>query len=177
MEPGAESATTESAAQEDAAQTLSEIAAREDFLATGDPALREESDRGRVQLLDYTQLYELWERQHWATQDLDFSADRVDWQERFDDEERFQRMYGLSAFFIGERHSPDLALVPIGGFYTMDRTDAVAACELIGAPTVIPCHYDTFPPVETDAEIFKAEVERATDSAVLILAPGEKHTL
>jgi len=45
-------------------ETLSGIVEREDFLATGDPALREESDRGRVQLLDYTQLYELWERQH-----------------------------------------------------------------------------------------------------------------
>jgi L-ascorbate metabolism protein UlaG (beta-lactamase superfamily) len=78
---------------------------------------------------------------------------------------------------IGERHAPDLALVPIGGFYTMDRTDAVAACELIGAPTVIPCHYDTFPPIETDAEAFKAEVESATDSTVLILAAGESHTL
>jgi L-ascorbate metabolism protein UlaG (beta-lactamase superfamily) len=59
----------------------------------------------------------------------------------------------------------------------MDRTDAVAACELIGAPTVIPCHYDTFPPIETDAEAFKAEVESATDSTVLILAAGESHTL
>jgi ribonucleoside-diphosphate reductase beta chain len=88
-------------------ETLSGIVEREDFLATGDPALREESDRGPVKLLDYTQLYELWERQHWATQELDFSADRVDWQERFDDEERFQRMYGLSAFFIGEQRVTD----------------------------------------------------------------------
>src|SRR6185436_10629389 len=47
--------------------------------------------------------YELWERQQWATQDLDFSRDREDWHERFDDEERFQRMYGLSSFFIGEQ--------------------------------------------------------------------------
>ena len=41
--------------------------------------------------------------------------------------------------------------IPIGGHYTMDRHDAVVAAELIGAGTVIPCHYNTFPPIETDA--------------------------
>jgi ribonucleoside-diphosphate reductase beta chain len=77
---------------------------REDFQATSDPALQEAADRtSEVKLLDYGQLYSLWERQQWATQDLDFSRDREDWNERFDEEERFQRMYGLSAFFIGEQ--------------------------------------------------------------------------
>src|SRR3954454_20953463 len=76
---------------------------RIDFQATSDPALLSASDRGESHLLGYHQLYELWERQHWATQELDFTQDRVDWHERFDDEERFQRMYGLSAFFIGEQ--------------------------------------------------------------------------
>jgi ribonucleoside-diphosphate reductase beta chain len=77
---------------------------REDFKATSDPALQEAADRtSNVRLLDYKQLYQLWERQQWATQDLDFSRDREDWNERFDDEERFQRMYGLSSFFIGEQ--------------------------------------------------------------------------
>jgi ribonucleoside-diphosphate reductase beta chain len=59
--------------------------------------------RGESHLLSYRQLYELWERQQWATQDLDFTQDRIDWHERIDEEERFQRMYGLSAFFIGEQ--------------------------------------------------------------------------
>jgi L-ascorbate metabolism protein UlaG (beta-lactamase superfamily) len=70
----------------------------------------------------------------------------------------------------------DVALVPIGGHYTMDRYDAVTACEFVAARTVIPIHYDTFPPIETDAEAFKADVERETDSKVVILAPGETHT-
>jgi L-ascorbate metabolism protein UlaG (beta-lactamase superfamily) len=78
---------------------------------------------------------------------------------------------------IGERHSPAVALVPIGGHFTMDRHDAAVACELIGAPTVIPCHYDTFPAIETDAEAFKSEVEAATDSNVVLLAPGETYTV
>src|SRR6476620_1455222 len=77
---------------------------REDFQATSDPALQEAADRtSEVKLLDYRQLYSLWERQQWATQDLDFTRDREDWNERFDEEERYQRMYGLSAFFIGEQ--------------------------------------------------------------------------
>jgi ribonucleoside-diphosphate reductase beta chain len=76
---------------------------RVDFRATSDPALHESADRGETHLLTYDQLYELWERQQWATQDLDFTQDRIDWHERFDEEERTARMYGLSSFFIGEQ--------------------------------------------------------------------------
>jgi ribonucleoside-diphosphate reductase beta chain len=76
---------------------------REDYKATSDPALQEAADRGQAQLLSYRDLYLLWERQQWATQDLDFSQDRIDWHEKFDEDERFQRMYGLSSFFIGEQ--------------------------------------------------------------------------
>ncbi len=76
---------------------------RDDFQATSDPAVLESADRGEVNLLSYGQLYELWERQQWATQDIDFSQDRIDWHERIPEDERFQRMYGLSSFFIGEQ--------------------------------------------------------------------------
>ena len=81
-------------------------AQREDFRATSDPALQR-GDRSDVKLLDYTQLYNLWEKQQWRTQDLDFSRDRIDWHERIPEEERFQRMYGLSSFFIGEQKVAD----------------------------------------------------------------------
>jgi L-ascorbate metabolism protein UlaG (beta-lactamase superfamily) len=67
----------------------------------------------------------------------------------------------------------DVALMCIGGHYTMDRIDAVTAAEFVGATTVIPCHYNTFPPIETDAEAFKADVESQTSSKVEILQPGE----
>ena len=77
---------------------------------------------------------------------------------------------------IGRRHAIDVALMPIGGHFTMDRHDAVEAARLIGARQVIPCHYDTFPPVATDAKAFKADVESATSSEVIVLAPGESHT-
>src|SRR5215212_6494739 len=84
-------------------ETASDRILRDDFQATSDPAVMESADRGEVNLLSYSQLYELWERQQWATQDIDFTQDRIDWHERIDAEERFQRMYGLSAFFIGEQ--------------------------------------------------------------------------
>jgi L-ascorbate metabolism protein UlaG (beta-lactamase superfamily) len=77
----------------------------------------------------------------------------------------------------GKRDELDLALVCIGGHYTMDRHDAVEAAKLIGAKQIIPCHYDTFPPIETDAQAFKADVEAATSSEVIVLAPGETHSL
>ncbi len=73
----------------------------------------------------------------------------------------------------GKRDDIDVALMCIGGHYTMDRHDAVAAAELVGAATVIPCHYDTFPPIETDAEAFKSDVESRTSSKVAVLQPGE----
>jgi L-ascorbate metabolism protein UlaG (beta-lactamase superfamily) len=78
---------------------------------------------------------------------------------------------------VARRGDPvDVALVPIGGHYTMDRWDAVEACNMVGAKQVIPCHYDTFPPIETDAQAFKADVERSTSSEVIVLAPGETHS-
>jgi L-ascorbate metabolism protein UlaG (beta-lactamase superfamily) len=78
---------------------------------------------------------------------------------------------------IAERTPVDVALVPIGGHYTMDRHDAAVAAGFIGAGTVIPMHYNTFPPIETDAAAFKADVESKTDSQVVVLEPGESHTV
>jgi L-ascorbate metabolism protein UlaG (beta-lactamase superfamily) len=75
---------------------------------------------------------------------------------------------------IARRGDPiDVALMCIGGHYTMDRIDAVTAAEFVGAGTVIPCHYNTFPPIETDAQAFKSEVESQTSSKVEVLEPGE----
>jgi len=70
----------------------------------------------------------------------------------------------------------DVALVPIGGHYTMDRLDAVTAVEFINPTVVIPVHYDTFPPIETDVEAFKADVEAHTSAQCVVLAPGESHS-
>jgi L-ascorbate metabolism protein UlaG (beta-lactamase superfamily) len=77
---------------------------------------------------------------------------------------------------VGKRHPIDIALMCIGGHYTMDRFDAVDAAALVGARTVIPCHYNTFPPIETDAQAFKSDVESATSASVVVLDPGDAHS-
>jgi L-ascorbate metabolism protein UlaG (beta-lactamase superfamily) len=76
---------------------------------------------------------------------------------------------------VGKRNPIDIALMCIGGHYTMDRFDAVDAAQLVGASTVIPCHYNTFPPIETDAQAFKSDVESAGCGAV-VLETGETHS-
>ena len=77
---------------------------------------------------------------------------------------------------IGKRHGVDLALLPIGGHYTMDREDAVYAAGLIGAKQVMPIHFDTFPPIETDSAAFAADL---TSKGIepLVMEPGARATV
>ncbi|GBD16928.1 Hydroxyacylglutathione hydrolase [bacterium HR26] len=77
---------------------------------------------------------------------------------------------------IGEE-GLDLAVVPIGDFYTMGPADAVKAVKLLKPSVVIPCHYNTFPPIQQDAEAFKREVEAATSARCVVLRPGEQYAL
>ena len=77
----------------------------------------------------------------------------------------------------GQRDDIDVALMCIGGHYTMDRHDGVRAAELVGAKQVIPCHYNTFPPIETDAQAFKSDAESKTSSEVVVLEPGDSHSV
>jgi L-ascorbate metabolism protein UlaG (beta-lactamase superfamily) len=77
---------------------------------------------------------------------------------------------------VGKRTPIDVALMCIGGHYTMDRSDGVEAAALVGAKTVIPCHYNTFPLIETDAQAFKSDVESATSSNVVVLEPGDTYS-
>ena len=79
---------------------------------------------------------------------------------------------------VARRGDPiDVALMCIGGHYTMDRIDAATAAEFVRAKQIIPCHYGTFPPIETDTDAFKADVEKETDSEVVVLEPGGTHGL
>src|SRR3954468_9976470 len=90
---------------------------------------------------------------------------------------------GDTALFVdlkriaGRGDRGELALVPIGGHYTMDRYDAVTAVELVNPFQTIPIHYGTFPPIETDAQAFKRDVEQAGFSEVIVLDPGASHTI
>ena len=80
---------------------------------------------------------------------------------------------------VAERDDVNVALVPIGGHYTMDQEDAVRAAELLDADVVIPIHYDTLPEIKADAERFKSDVEASprASSEVVILKPGETYSV
>lgn len=74
---------------------------------------------------------------------------------------------------IGELYHPDIALLPVGGRYTMGVAEAMMAAEFVGAKTVIPIHYNTWEKITADPLAFKTAVERTTDLSVRILRPGE----
>lgn len=74
---------------------------------------------------------------------------------------------------IRDLYRPDVALLPVGGRYTMGPDEAMIAARYIGAPLVIPMHYDTFPAIQQNLEEFKRMIERTTSIRVAILSPGE----
>ncbi len=67
----------------------------------------------------------------------------------------------------------DLAFLPIGSNFTMGPEEAVQAAEFLGARTVVPIHYNTFPPIKQDPEAFRRQVEDRTGTACLIPEPGK----
>ncbi|HOX34229.1 MAG TPA: metal-dependent hydrolase [Methanoregulaceae archaeon] len=74
---------------------------------------------------------------------------------------------------IGELYRPDVALLPIGGRYTMGPDEAMIAARFIGAKTVIPIHYNTWDRIAQDPVPFRTAIERTTDLRVAVLAPGQ----
>lgn len=67
----------------------------------------------------------------------------------------------------------DLAILPIGDCYTMGPDDAIEAVRLLRPRMVAPMHYDTFPPIEQDADAWARRVMQRTDARAVILAPGD----
>lgn len=74
---------------------------------------------------------------------------------------------------VRDLYRPDVALLPIGGYYTMGPQEAMIAANFIGADLVIPIHYNTWPNIEQDAGAFQQAIERTTDIRVAVPAPGE----
>lgn len=66
----------------------------------------------------------------------------------------------------------DVALLPIGDYYTMGPEDALRAVKMIRPKLTIPMHYDTFPVIRQDAAAFAAAVQ-AAGFAAKALKPGE----
>jgi L-ascorbate metabolism protein UlaG (beta-lactamase superfamily) len=74
---------------------------------------------------------------------------------------------------IGDLYHPDVALLPIGGRYTMGTSEAMMAARFIGAKMVIPIHYNTWDKIAADPQPFKRSLEKTTDIRVTVLKPGE----
>lgn len=77
---------------------------------------------------------------------------------------------------IGEIYKPDVALIPIGGYYTMGAKEAAEAVRLIKPKAAIPMHYGTFPVLARSADEFVESVrEKTLEVKVVVLKPGESY--
>lgn len=67
----------------------------------------------------------------------------------------------------------DLALLPIGDYYTMGPDDAVRAVKLLRPRFVIPIHYNTSPPIAQDPDAWASRVQSETSASPVVLKPGD----
>lgn len=73
----------------------------------------------------------------------------------------------------GEYFRPDIAVLPIGDYFTMDPRQAAYACEMLGVKQVVPSHYGTFPILTGTPDMLKSELsKRNYDCEVLPTDPG-----
>jgi L-ascorbate metabolism protein UlaG (beta-lactamase superfamily) len=71
----------------------------------------------------------------------------------------------------------DLAVLPIGDLFTMGPNDSVEAVKLIKPRKVAPAHYNTWPPIEQDADRWVEEVRFQTQAEPVVIQPGEQIAL
>jgi L-ascorbate metabolism protein UlaG (beta-lactamase superfamily) len=71
----------------------------------------------------------------------------------------------------------DLAILPIGDLFTMGPANSLEAIELLQPAAVLPCHYNTWPPIEQDAAAWAESVRRAKLAEPHVLEPGGSLTL
>lgn len=75
---------------------------------------------------------------------------------------------------MGELYKPDLTILPIGDYFTMDPRQAAYALKLIGSPYAIGCHWGTFPILTgTPEALTEACKEFGVTTQVIPLRPGE----
>lgn len=69
---------------------------------------------------------------------------------------------------IGEIYKPDIVMLPIGGYYTMDIEQAVIASEWLGASEIIPMHYNTFDTIKVDIKDFERQIRELGKMPVIL---------
>ena len=74
---------------------------------------------------------------------------------------------------IGQLYSPDLAMLPIGDLFTMSPREAAYACTFVGARTVIPMHFGTFPPLTGTPQKLRELTHHLPELEVVDLKPGD----
>ena len=74
--------------------------------------------------------------------------------------------------WLGEDHDIDVAVLPIGDCFTMGHEGSVRAAHMLNARRVVPCHYDTFPPIETDTDAWSKRMREAGQSPH-VMRPGD----
>ncbi len=79
----------------------------------------------------------------------------------------------LDMELIGEMYHPEIAMVPIGGHYTMAPPEASRAIEMIRPKIAIPMHFNTFPLIQQDPAKFKDMVERKGITKVQVMTPDQ----
>ncbi len=70
----------------------------------------------------------------------------------------------------------DVAVLPIGDLFTMGPDDAVTATQLLTPKTVLPTHFNTWPPIEQNAEQWAEQIRSKTEAQPVVLKPGETFT-
>jgi L-ascorbate metabolism protein UlaG (beta-lactamase superfamily) len=79
---------------------------------------------------------------------------------------------------ISELYSPQIALLPIGGTYTMKPMEAAIAVRNLQVRTVVPMHFGTFPALAGTADELKLELKRrGIPTVVFVLKPGQEVSL
>lgn len=78
---------------------------------------------------------------------------------------------------IGKPEQIDVAMIPIGGHFTMDIEDAVEAVKLLKPKAVIPMHYNTFDLIKADADEFKNRIIKEAECKCILLEPKNQYEL
>ncbi len=113
-----------------------------------------------------------------AGKDANFPSDPCGYVLTFEDGFRIYHAGDTNVFadmaLIGELYEPDLALLPIGDFYTMGPREAAKACQLLDVTRVIPMHWGTFPVLPGTPSELRGEINgRGLATQVIELQPGE----
>jgi L-ascorbate metabolism protein UlaG (beta-lactamase superfamily) len=73
---------------------------------------------------------------------------------------------------ISKLYKPDLAMLPIGGYFTMGPTEAALACTLLRPRYIVGMHYGTYPILAGTPEELRKRLPAGMKNRVRVLEPG-----